>query len=450
MEYVIGILLLVSFFGLVVYAVRGGNLMLGIFVMGIIWTVLPMLGNMFVTNPDFIAANKDAISITWTDALQKVFQSGPEGWGSVLVNVVFGAWFGRVLMNTGIASTLIRTTTELGGDKPAITCILLCVVTTACFSSIFGAGAVVAIGVIVLPIFMSLGIPKVLATCAFMLSVGAGMFVNPVLYGQYSAFFLGEDGKTLYPYEQHVSWGIYALIIQVVVVIIMVVLLSREKKVHSWAATTPSSTKKGRGDNAPGIALIAPIIPVVLLIVFKVPIILGFIIGSFYALFTCGKIKSWSQTCRMVNKDFFDGVVDTAPLVGFLLMLPMFNKAAELCVPYFNALLGGIIPNNTLVISIVFAILAPLGMFRGPFTLFGCGAATLGILKGIGFSTAYLAPLMIIPSTVMNVSCCITQSWIVWGVNYTKVSTKEYLKLSAVVGWIICIILQAMVYVMFG
>lgn len=450
MEYVIGILLLISFFGLVVYAVRGGNLMLGIFVMGIIWTVLPMLGNMFATNPDFIAANKDAISITWTDALTKVFQTGPEGWGSVLVNVVFGAWFGRVLMNTGIASTLIRTTTELGGDKPAITCILLCIVTTACFSSIFGAGAVVAIGVIVLPIFMSLGLPKVLATCSFMLSVGAGMFVNPVLYGQYSAFFLGEDGKTLYSYEQHVSWGIYALLIQVVVVIIMIIVLSRQKKVHSWAAATPVSAKKRRGDNAPGIALIAPVIPVVLLITFKVPIILGFIIGSFYALFTCGKIKSWGQTCRMINKDFFDGVVDTAPLVGFLLVLPMFNKAAELCVPYFNALLGGIIPNNTLIITIAFAILAPLGMFRGPFTLFGCGAATLGILKGIGFATSYLAPLIIIPSTVMNVSCCITQSWIVWGVNYTKVSTKEYLKLSTVAGWFICIILQVMVYVMFG
>ena len=448
MEYIIGILLLISFFGLAVYAIRGGNLMLGIFVMGIIWTVLPMVGNMLVTNPEFIAANQEKISITWTDALTKVFQSGPEGWGATLVNVIFGAWFGRVLMNTGIASTLIRTTTELGGDKPAITCILLCVVTTACFSSIFGAGAVVAIGVIVLPIFMSLGIPKVLATCSFMLSIGAGMFVNPVLYGQFSAFFLGEDGKTLYSYDQHISWGIYALCIQVVVVIILIAILARKKKVHSWAATAP--VKNRRGDNAPGIALIAPIIPVVLLIVFKIPIILGFVIGSFYALFTCGKIKNWGQTCRMVNKDFFDGVVDTAPLVGFLLMLPMFNKAAELCVPYFNALLGGIIPNNTLVISIAFAVLAPLGMFRGPLTLFGCGAATLGILKGIGFSTAFLAPIMIIPSVVMNVSCCITQSWIVWGVNYTKVPTREFLKLSATAGWIITIIVQAMVYVMFG
>lgn len=314
MEYVIGILLLVSFFGLVVYAVRGGNLMLGIFVMGVIWTVLPMIGNTFATNPDFIAANKDAVSITWIEALEKTFQSGPEGWGATLVNVIFGAWFGRVLMNTGIASTLIRTTTELGGDKPALTCILLCVVTTACFSSIFGAGAVVAIGVIVLPIFMSLGIPKVLATCAFMMSVGAGMFVNPVLYGQYSAFFLDENGKTLYSYEQHTSWGIYALLIQVAFIIVMVLVLSRQKKVHTWAATVPIK-KNRRGDNAPGISLISPIIPVVLLIVFKVPIILGFIIGSLYALVTCKKIKNWGQTCRMINKDFFDGVVDTAPLV---------------------------------------------------------------------------------------------------------------------------------------
>ena len=41
-------------------------------------------------------------------ALNKIFQSAPEGWGTTLVNVCWGAWFGRVLMETGIASTLIR------------------------------------------------------------------------------------------------------------------------------------------------------------------------------------------------------------------------------------------------------------------------------------------------------------------------------------------------------
>ncbi len=450
MEYVIGILLLLSFFGLVYYAVRGGNLMMGIFVMAIIWTALPMLGNLLVKNPEFIAANADTVGISLKDALTKVFQSGPEGWGATLVNVIFGAWFGRVLMKTGIASTLIRKVTELGGDKPQITCILLCVVTTACFSSVFGAGAVVAIGVIVLPIFLSLGIPKTLATCSFMMSVGAGMFVNPVLYQQYSAFFLDDNGKTLYTYDMHTSWGIYALLIQVVVIMIMVLLLSRKKKVHTWSAVTPADIRSRRGENAPGIAMITPILPVIMLIIFKIPIILGFTIGSFYAYITCRQIKTWPQMCRMINKDFFDGVVDTAPLVGFLLILPMFNKSAELCVPYFNALLGGVIPNNTLILSIVFAVLAPFGMFRGPLTLFGCGAATLGILKGFGFATGFLAPLIIIPSTVMNVSCCVTQSWIVWGVNYTKTTTKEFLKLSLVAGWTVCIIVQLMCWFMFG
>lgn len=177
---------------------------------------------------------------------------------------------------------------------------------------------------------------------------------------------------------------------------------------------------------------------------------MGFLIGGFYALFVCGKLKNFRTACRTFNKDFFDGVVDTAPLVGFLLMVPMFNKAAELCIPYFNALLGNVIPHSTLFITIIFCALAPLGLFRGPFTLYGCGAATLGILKGIGFSTAFLAPLMIASTTVMNVSCCITQSWIVWGISYAKVSTRDFLKMSVVCGWIICVILQIVTFVMFG
>ena len=201
MEYVIGALLLASFFGLAVYAVRGGNLMIGMLIIGTLWTVLPLFGNTFATNPDFIAAYPGVTDISFVDAITKVYQSGPEGWGSVLVNVVFGAWFGRVLLETGIADALIRKTVELGGDKPIVISVLLSIVTTAIFSTLFGAGAVVAIGVIILPILMSLGIPKVLAVGSFMMSVGAGMYLNPVLSGQFLAFFLDENGKQLITYD---------------------------------------------------------------------------------------------------------------------------------------------------------------------------------------------------------------------------------------------------------
>lgn len=79
--------------------------------------------------------------------------------------------------------SLIRKAVELGGDKPVIICVLLSTVTTAIFSTLFGAGAVVAIGVIILPILMSLGIPKTLSIGSFMMSVGAGMYLNPILTG---------------------------------------------------------------------------------------------------------------------------------------------------------------------------------------------------------------------------------------------------------------------------
>ena len=57
---------------------------------------------------------------------------------------------------------------------------------------------------------------------------------------------------------------------------------------------------------------------------------------------------------------------------------------------------------------------------------------------------------MVIPSITMNVSICMTQSWIAWGISYAKVSTREHLKKTLPVAWIICAVMQAITYIMFG
>jgi hypothetical protein len=106
--------------------------------------------------------------------------------------------------------------------------------------------------------------------------------------------------------------------------------LRSKRCVHTWSVQNPKKTKI---DFVPNIALISPVIPVVSLIVLKAPIIIGFISGSLFASLTCGKLKSWRVAARMIDKDFYDGVVDTAPLIAFLLIVPMFNKASELCDP---------------------------------------------------------------------------------------------------------------------
>jgi hypothetical protein len=222
--------------------------------------------------------------------------------------------------------------------------------------------------------------------------------------------------------------------------------LRAKKPARAWAAQTqkPAADKK-----APAIALIAPIMPVLGVIFLKLPVIFGFIIAGFFAMFVCGKIKSFDETCRLVNKMFCDGVIDTAPLVGFLLTLPMFNAAASYASPYFKSLIGGIVPKSPLVICIVFAVLAILGLFRGPMTLVGCGAATLGVIRNF-FPVALLYPLFAIPTITMNIGSCITQSWVAWGLAYTKVEAKDFLRLSIPNGWITSAILCALTYFMVG
>ena len=453
MEFVIGIILVLTFFGLAYYCVKGHNLMIGFLVISIVWTVLSLLGTL-VASPAFIAENPilqfgGDSGTTLVSILNKIYQSAPEGWGTTLVNVCWGAWFGRVLMETGIASTLIRKTVELGGDKPMVTIALLNIVTAIIFTAMTGAGPVIAIGVIVLPIMMSLGVPKAIAMFSFMGSVSAGMYLNPVLqFSQLRAFICASDEMPEFSFSWYTShWGIYALIISVVVVSVLTgIYLKIGKKSHAWAA---QAAPKNTQTEAPLIALILPIVPVVLKIWLDFSVIGGFVIAGFAALFLCGKMnKSFKENCQLVNKLYYDGVVDTAPLVGFLLTLPMFNSVASYASPFFKAVLGPVMPKSELVVCILFAVLLALGLFRGPMTLVGCGAATLGVLRGVAsFSVPFLYCVFAIPTITVNIGSCITQSWVAWGLAYTKVESKDYLKLSIPMTYICGILLYILTFV---
>ena len=46
------------------------------------------------------------------------------------------------------------------------------------------------------------------------------------------------------------------------------------------------------------------------------------------------------------------------------------------------------------------------------------------------FSVPFLFAVFAIPTITANMGSCITQSWIAWGLGYTKVETKEFLKLT--------------------
>lgn len=447
MEYVIAVLLLLSFIGCIIYILKGSNLMITMLIMATLWTILAIIGK-FACGASFQEMNASVMGMSVGDILTNVYQAGPVGWGIVLVNVMFGAFFGRVLLDTGIVSTLIRKTVELGGDKPVVTNILLCLVSAACFTTMTGPGAVISIGVIVLPILMSLGVKKPVAVWSYVASVAAGFLLNPVIFTQYVAYFKNAKGFEEYTYQVNLPWAIAACAIMLVVILVYSSILiskgNKVKKVSAWAAPVEETA------HVPGIALLCPIIPIILVIAFKVNVILAMIGTSILALLLCGKGKSGAELSRSISKAFADGVIDSAPIMGFFLTVPMFCNAAALCAPYFNVLLAPIVPKNAIIIAIALAVLAPLGMNRGPLTLMGAGVVTVGILVSIGMPTSLMFPLLTATTIVMNCATDLTQSWNSWAVGYVKCDTKDFLKLTIPVGWIMTALLMVMTVIMRG
>ena len=439
---IIGIIMILSFLGMVWYCVKGFNLMVGFAIMATFWTALALVGNAF--SPTSAMEGK-----TFIQVLEYVYAEGPAGYAkSILVNVFFGAFFGRVLVDTGIAATLIRKVVELGGDKPRITMALLCIVTAIIFMSMTGIGPVISIAVIVLPILLSLGIPAPVAMFSFMGSIMAGIFGNIVNFQQYQTIYAGFNAAAAdYTYNDYFKIGVTCMVVAIVVVLVVANLSMNKKAAHAWAATASSAS-----DNAPAISWISVILPVLGVVLFKIPIILGFCLSGIYALITTGKMKgSYSEICRLFAKLFTDGSIDVAPMVGFLLTLAMFNNAATYTAPYFTAILGGFVPTTAITLAIVFAILTPLGFFRGPMNLVGCGTAILAVVVATlpNAPVAFLYPLFAV-TTIAPQHLDITQSWVAWGFGYTKVSTKDYMKMSIPTGWIVGIICCAAVFVLYG
>ena len=448
MQLVIGIILLVTFFAFIYYAVRGGNMLLGLFAMALIWSALGAIGGV----------------ITWQTFSSGIIQGGPEGFGPTAVNILFGSWFGRVLIQTGIARTIIRKAVELGGDKPALTTVLLCIVVGVIFTASYGAGAVVAIGVIVFPIMLSLGVNKTLATGSFVMAVSSGLYFNSALLNQAKGTMKGEmfEPKVAnFNFATGTWYGFaaVAMLISLVAIVALVMISTRKSaQVHAWAAPDVDVTTEQK--NVSLVACLAPLIPVALIILgLVVPwiskqggfsSILAIIVAVAWALALTGHAKSWSKIGSTVEKTFLDGTTDVGLVLAFLLFMQMFAKAAGACASLLKPIVGPILPHNAFGLFLVFGVLGFMALFRGPLTIWGAGTATFAILAASGnYQLAMLFPLFYVVSTAVNTSVCPTQSWVSWAIGYNSVAIKDHLKRVLPYALPVCLVLEVLAFFFF-
>lgn len=420
---IISILLLLTFVGFIYYIVKGGNLVIGFFVMALLWSVIGL--------------------VPFDQVVQKVIAEPALNYGPTIIYIVFGSWFGRVLVDSGIAGSISAQTERVGRKAPIFATILVVLVTALIFSSAYGVGSVIAIGVILIPILLSIGVPKKVAIPAFTMAIGAPMYINVVLFNQIKAFFpsVSFSGKYL-------IFGLAAMGVQLLGVIIFILLNS--KSIKNGEIETNDDSKQATFQKAHPITFIIPVLPVALNMFFHWDAIPALLLATIIALLLTGQMKSYKGLVAFINKTVSQAINDISGLIIFLMALVMFAGAATMNVPHFKSMIEVILPSSPLVLAIAIGILAPLALFRGPLHVWGAGAATAAVLAATGtFQPIFLLPLLYTAS-IMAVSIDLTQSWNTWALTYSKLETKEYLKMGIPVMWVVSFVNELLVYGFFG
>jgi hypothetical protein len=254
------------------------------------------------------------------------------------------------------------------------------------------------------------------------------MYINQVLFKQMVMFFPANSVQFIGPYFK---FGVIAMVVSLGVIFLMLVYnLIIRKPVKAWAVSAPQINVV----HVPAISYLVPIVPVVMAVAFNWPPLPGMLLAIILTLVTTNKLLPWGNAQSMLLKSLKDGTTDVALLLGMLLMVAIFGAAAGKVAPIFKTVIGHIIPTNLWVIAIVFGVVAPLGLFRGPLMVWGAGAATIAILVAMNlFPPAALLPVVFVPTISMAIAVCPTQSWNLWAITYTKLPIRDFLKTG--VGW---------------
>jgi len=425
MELVTGLALLLAFLAVVVLIIRGQSPVIMLLVLAIVWAAIAGIG--------------------MNDIQAKVLQGGGVQFASAVIIIVFGAWFAQILIQTGIAESVIRSAVELAGDRPMVSAMIVTVVTALLFTSMYGVGAAIAIGVIALPIMMSQGIPPRLAAPAFTMGIGAGTMVNLVQFGTFQKLFPGiEYGGP------HLTYWAVGGCVYVLCAWLMTAIVLKRTGVRQMASVDAAGGAPVRR-RTPYYTYIVPIFPVLMIIFAKWEIIPTFILSIVLALALTWNDRSVQGHVNLFNKTFYDAFPDIATIAALWTICGMIIVCGQM--PQVSAALkpifGPILPHTPLQAAIFFGVLGGIGsIYRGPLVVIGTGAAVLAlVLANKDLPVPLLYSLWLAP-TVMQGSVDPTNSWTLWTIGYTKISHGEFLKTALPFGCLMVALNSAIAYLM--
>jgi Na+/H+ antiporter NhaC len=367
----------------------------------------------------FISRDADTYTVA-----KNVLEAGAMRMSTAIAGLIFGGWFGKVLTKTGITHTIIRKAAELAGDKPLPIALAFLAVASVIFAASNGLGMVILVGTIIIPIMISAGVEPFTSGLVVLLANGIGVTFSVGTLGVYiDTLGLPLDVVTSY------SWlcGIPLMVVAVLILVFLIQFKGKFRKAWTMPANEQLSSEK----NVRAIALISPLIPVVLVFVFKMPLVPAIVIGIVVTLI----LSTPKNPIQVVSSGFVEGIQETAGAAGLMIGIGMTLNAvmAPNVADVLKPVITAIIPSNPFMFVIIFGLLSFLAIYRGPLNVWGLGSGIVALLAASGMNPIAAMVALRLDSNVQAV-CDPTNSHNVWVSDFTKTDVNDYIKKTIV--WI--------------
>ncbi|MET9056094.1 TRAP transporter large permease subunit [Streptomyces bacillaris] len=365
--------------------------------------------------------------------LDTVLQQGAPMLAATMLAVLIGSWLGKLMEETGIAGTLVRKIVEFGGDRPTVVALGVLAVSALIGTVTGSAPAAMMAGIIGIPAMIAVGVPKTTAAGTILMGIAAGLpFELPVWQFFSTALELPVDTVKSFMMRLFPFAAFFA--------VLFVLVETRRKGVeHAWSLASaaersgddspksPGERRRSRAlrlGDAPWYALLAPAVPLVLALGFELPIIPSMLAGVLWALVTTTRPGMLN---KRLLRTLYGGFEVAAPPIALFVAIGVLLAAVKLpgAVAALDPLVKAVAPGNPVVFVIVFTLLVPLCLYRGPLNVYGLGAGIAGVLIAAGIYPA-VAVLGLTASynQVFGVSDP-TSTQTVWAAQYSGVSPQQ-------------------------
>lgn len=424
--------------------------------------------------------------IGWIDVLDGVVSGGAIMLHKAMIVTFFGGALSFVMQRSGVAESLVKQGAELVGADPLAVGIFSLLLVALLFSSLTGLGAVIMVSMIVLPMLATVGLSPAAGAGIVLFGMSLGGVLNPANWVLYvdtlgvpteevkrfalvlfvvvtlagAAMIVAElllgrlvrlERRTIVTLVLFLAAvaGIGALLVgsgssgsedgPVLVWARRITLVAFTALVVSQVAGVLRRASRWRHQE-PEIrtgAYLIPLVPLVAILLFNVPILAAFVIGFAYAILATARPGSMALTVQSL----IEGGASVMPAIVLMFGIGILIAAVKgppgwdathpgATWPVLGAiepLLSRMVPSSPWTYVLGFGLAAPLALYRGPLNVWGLGFGVATILMTSGNLPAAAVMAMLLSVGQVQGICDPTNTANVWIANHQGVDVNTIL-----------------------